>query len=89
MASMMFGPVLLVAALVSPEIRPSAPAPAAIATFRPSGGATARATASVRIVSGVRFGPGKSALAPGAHRRTIHLADQGGVVHPLELLEFQ
>jgi hypothetical protein len=89
MAFMVFGPVLLLAALVSPEIRPPAPAPTAIAKFRPTGGATARATASVRIVSGVRVSRDNSALAPGAHRRTIYLAEQGGIVQLVEILEFQ
>ena len=89
MTRMVIGPVFLLAAMVSPDIRPTPPAPQRIAKFQPASGATARATASVRIVSAVRFGRGKSGEAPGAHRRRVQLADRDGLVTTAELLEFQ
>lgn len=89
MTRMVIGPVFLLAAMVSPEIRPSPPAPQHIASFQPTSRVTARATASVRIVSGVRFGHGKSDAAPGAIRRKIRLAERDGAASSVELLEFQ
>jgi hypothetical protein len=80
MTVMMIGPVLFLAAMASPQAQ---------STFQPIGGATARATASVRIVSGVRFGHGRLADAPGAIRRPAMLTDREGRSRPAELLEFQ
>jgi len=81
MAGAMIGPILMLAALAAPQ--------SSTASFQPIGGASARATASVRIVSGVRFGHGRSADAPGAIRRPARLTDRNGRSHPAELLEFQ
>jgi len=83
MVTVMIGPLLLIAAMTPPQAQPVAPA------FQPVSGATARATVSVRIVSGVRFGLGHSAEAPGAIRRKTRMADSDGSVHRAELLEFQ
>jgi hypothetical protein len=83
MVPIMIGPMLLFAAMASTQPRPATPG------FRPVGGVTARATASVRIVSGVRFGPGRSDEAPGASRRKALLTDSDGRQRPAELLEFQ
>ena len=89
MTRMVIGPVLLLAAMVSPEIRPAPPAPQRIAKFQPTSGVTERATVVVRIVSAARFGRGKSGEAPGALRRRVQLAEQDGPSRPIELLEFQ
>ena len=85
----MIGPALLLAAMVSPGSPPSSSAGLRSAEFRPAGGATARATASVRIVSGVSFGAGRSSEAPGASKRKVQLIDQEGQIRSAELLEFQ
>lgn len=89
MTRMVIGPILLLAALVSPEFRPAPPAPQRIAKFQPTGGATARATVSVRILSGARFGQGKAGDAPGGTRRSVRLVERDGIIRPTELLEFQ
>ncbi len=83
MVPIMIGPMLLFAAMASTQPRPAPP------EFRPVGGATARATATVRIVSGVGFGPGRSHESPGATRRKARLTDSDGQSRPAELLEFQ
>jgi len=83
MTVVMFGSILFLAAMVSPQAQPDA------RTFQPIGGTTARATASVRIVSGVRCGRERSADAPGAVRRPARLIDRYGQSQPAELLEFQ
>ena len=57
--------------------------------FRAFGGATAHATASIRIISGASYGPGRAGKAPGAVVRTTQLADAQGSLHPANLLEFQ
>ena len=85
----MIGPLILLAATVSPPTRPIAPASEGVAKFQPSSAVTVRATASVRIVSGVRFGSGETGKAPGAVRRKVQLSDAGGPAYPVELLEFQ
>jgi len=85
MTRMMFGPILLLAASVSPIAPASSPAPRPVASYR----ATATATASIRIISGVRFGPGQISGAAGADRRKAQLADADGLIRPAELLEFQ
>jgi len=84
MALMMIGSVLILAAALSPG-SPAAP-PAA---FRPISGATAHATASIRIISGARFGPDYSEMVAGAIRRSTQLADRDGQRLPAILLEFQ
>ena len=85
----MFGPLVLLAALAAPI--PPAIAPAARRMADSSGRtrATAQATATIRIVSGVRFGPDKLAGAEGAARRKAVVTDADGLVRPAELLEFQ
>ena len=85
----MFGPLVLLAASVSPA--PPAPVPPAepISSGRTVTRATAHATATIRIVSGVRFGPDKLAGAEGAARRKAVLTDAAGSARPAELLEFQ
>ena len=89
MTRMVIGPILLLAAMVSPEARPAAPALQRVAHFQPTGGAAARATVSVRIVSAVRFGPGRGEQAAGATRRRVRLTEYDGAVTSAELLEFQ
>jgi hypothetical protein len=89
MTRMVIGPLLLLAAMVSPEARPLPPAPERFAKFQPTSGATGRATASVRIVSAARFGPGKADGAAGGTRRAVRLIERDGTVRSAELLEFQ
>jgi len=89
MKRMMFGPLLLLAAMVSPEARPIPAALARASTFQPVSGATAQATVSIRIMSGVRFGLDHPGDAPGGVRRSAELTDHDGQAHPAELLEFQ
>ena len=79
----MIAPALLFAAMVSADVVPQTP------TFRPIGGATVRASASVRIVSGVTFGRGRPVDVTGAVRRRVQLTDRDGQSQPAELLEFQ
>ena len=86
---MMIGSLLLFAAAHSPNLQPAEPAKIHTAKFAPTSGATARATASVRIVSGVRFGAGQSVDAPGAILRPAALTDQHGQQQFAKLLEFQ
>jgi hypothetical protein len=74
--------LLLSAAQPLPTDRPAA-------KFVPAAGATARATASVRIFGAARFGPGRSEEAPGADRRKAQIIDQQGQPKPAILLEFQ
>ena len=89
MTRMVIGPILLLAATVSPDARPPMPAPPRIAKYRPTSGVTARAAASVRIVAGARFGRDHSDDAVGATRRSALLVDPGGTTRSAELLEFQ
>jgi len=84
--SLMIGPLLLLAAAQSAQIapveRPSA------TRFVPAAGATARARASVRILTVARFGPSQEAQALEAQRRTAQISEQGQS-HSAILLEFQ
>ena len=86
----MSGSVLFLAAAIISGSGQALPAPAQASNFRPTSGVTARATASVRIVSGVRFGRDRYLAAPvEATRRPISLIEKGGQIVPAELLEFQ
>jgi hypothetical protein len=87
MTAGMFGPFILLAASVSGTALAS-PAPAE-SSPRPRISATAQATATIRVISGVRFGPGQLSGAAGATRRTAVLSDSDGLARPAELLEFQ
>lgn len=89
MQTMMSGVLLLLAAMASPDVRPAPPAPQVMEKFRPVGGATARASASIRILSGVSFGHGRKVDAPGAYQRSARLEEAPGVFRPAQLLEFQ
>jgi len=82
MTPAMFGALILLAATVG---TPSAPSATPAATPR----ASATAKVSIRIVSGVRFGPDQLSGAAGADRRKAQLAEADGLVRPAELLEFQ
>ena len=85
----MLGPVVLLAALASPVTPVMEQAAQPIAGTRPAIRATAHATATVRIISGVRFGPNQLSGASGADRRRATLADADGLERPADLLEFQ
>jgi hypothetical protein len=83
----MLGPLLLLAAAISPD---GGSAPSRASAFRPTSAVTAQATASVRIVSGVRFGRAHSQdVPPEAIRRPASVTDGSGRTIPAELLEFQ
>lgn len=88
MTCYMVGPlVLLMASIASnapaPKVSENAP------SFRPVGGATATATVSIRIVSGVRFGSDHREGDSIASRRKARLTDAAGQLRDAELLEFQ
>ena len=89
MQTMMSGVLLFLASLVAPDVRPLPPAPSAMQNFRPAAGATARATASIRIIAGVSFGEGRSADIPGAMQRSVRLEESPGVLRDAQILEFQ
>jgi hypothetical protein len=85
---MMIAPLLLAAVIHSTGVPAEQPS-ASISKFAPVSGASARATASVRIVSGASFGPERSVSMPGALRRTAQISDPNGQLRSAELLEFQ
>jgi len=89
MTRMMFGPLVLLAASVSPSPAPATPAAERPAALPVVTSATAQATVSIRIISGVRFGADEAKEAPGADRRSAWLADASGTMSAAELLEFQ
>jgi hypothetical protein len=89
MTRIMFGPVILLAALASPTTPATGQVAEGIAKFQPNSRATASATVSIRIISGVQFGSGRLSGAEGAIRRKAELAEADGQVRPAELLEFQ
>ena len=89
MTRMLFGPIALLAALVSPAVPATEQGPVRTAKFQPSSRATATATVQVRIISGVEFGADRLSGAAGATRRKSELTDSDGLVRPAELLEFQ
>ena len=80
--TVMIGPLILIAAIASPP-------PPVAREFRASGGATARASASVRVISGVSFGADRSVVVSGATHRSTRLIDAEGQSRPANLLEFQ
>ena len=84
----MVGPMLILAALASPAV-PALEQATQPTHLRPGLSATARATVSIRIVSGVRFGSDQHSVAVGADRRKAELTDADGLVRSAELLEFQ
>jgi len=57
--------------------------------FRPSSGASATATVSIRVISGVRFGSGHVEGDRSASRRKSQLTDAAGQLRDAEILEFQ
>jgi len=82
----MFAPLILLAAVVA---QPASSPGEEAAAFRPQSGATATATASIRVISGVRFGSATLSGDDGASRRKALLIDASGTLRPAELLEFQ
>jgi hypothetical protein len=84
----MVGPlILLMAAVATAPAAP--PAPASPHSFRPTAGVTASATVSIRVISGVRFGPDHVQGDRNASRRKAQLTDASGQPRDAELLEFQ
>ena len=86
---MMYGPLLLLAASVSPASPAPPPAPRGIPDYRPTSGATAHAMVSITIISGVRFGADQISGAENAARRTAKVREPDGLVRSANLLEFQ
>jgi hypothetical protein len=84
MTGAMVGPFIFLAAAALPQ---PAVTPAQRSAIRPT--ASAHATARIRIISGVKFGPDYSTVPPSALRRSASLTDQDGQVRSAELLEFQ
>ena len=84
MTPMMFGALLLLAATAAPVAPAAAQAKATV-----SRRVSATATARIRIISGVRFGPNQSLGAAGADLRKAQLIDADGFARSAELLEFQ
>ena len=79
--------VLFMASVVSASAAP--PAADSRPAFRPKSGASATATVSIRIVSGVRFGSDHVEGDRIASRRKALLTDAAGQLRGAELLEFQ
>lgn len=88
MALAMLGAILLLAASTS-AVSAAPQAPELPGSRAPAMRATARATATIRILQAVRFGPGQLSGADGAVRRKAELTDASGHASPAELLEFQ
>ena len=86
--TVMSGPLILIAAIVSPTAAPMPPL-AHAPSFHANSSATARATASVRIVSGVSFGSGHPAKVSGAAIRATQVNDAEGLPRTAYLIEFQ
>jgi hypothetical protein len=84
----MVGPLLLLAAAALPQSAPAA-VPEKSASVRPSLTVSARATARITVISGVKFGAAYSAVPASAQRRSASLTDYDGQVRSAELLEFQ
>ena len=79
--------VLLMASVASASA--AAPAADSRPAFRPTSGATATATVSIRVISGVRFGSDHVEGDRVASRRKSRLTDAAGQLRDAELLEFQ
>ena len=85
----MSGPLILLTAMAGPPV--TVPPPAApVTAFRPVGGATARSSVSVRILSGARFGSSvREGDSQGGDRRQTVAVEDDGVSIAIETLEFQ
>jgi hypothetical protein len=81
--------LLLVSAAYPAISNPAAQAQSPSARFIPSSKVSARATASVRIVKGIRYGSEHPDKAPGATLRSAILNGSDGQAYPAKLLEFQ
>ena len=83
----MLAPIaLLLASVASASSAPQADEPS---SYRPTVRATAQATATIRIVSGVRFGESYPEGDGSGSRRKARLTDAAGNDRDAELLEFQ
>jgi hypothetical protein len=88
MSHIMVGSLFLILASASTA---SAVPPASehASAFRPVTSATAIASASIRVISGVRFGSDYATEATAGTRRKARLTDSTGQPRNAELLEFQ
>ena len=85
----MFGPLVLLAVSIAPASPAFSSVGQGVADFRPTSSATAHATVSIRIVSGVQFGQDQLEGAETASRRNAMIREPDGLVRSAELLEFQ
>lgn len=88
MQHMMVGSLFLVLASIS-SVPAAPPAVEHRPAFRPTSGATATATVSIRVISGIRFGSEHVADVTAGSRRKAQLTDAAGQLRDAELLEFQ
>ena len=84
----MLGPLALLmasaaAASVAPQVDERS------SSFRPTASVTAHATATIRVISGVRFGADHLDGDSLGSRRKAQLTDSAGNARDAELLEFQ
>lgn len=84
----MVGSLFLVLASAS-SVSAAPPAAEHAPAFRPTSSATATATVSIRVISGVRFGSDHVANDTAGSRRKAQLTDAAGQLRDAELLEFQ
>ena len=62
---------------------------ATVPSYRSTAGASATATVTIRVISGVRFGPSNVEGDRIASRRKAQLTDAAGQPRDAEILEFQ
>lgn len=84
----MVGSLFLVLASAS-SVSAAPPAAEHAPAFRLTSSATATATVSIRVISGVRFGSDHVANDTAGSRRKAQLTDAAGQLRDAELLEFQ
>ena len=88
MVCVMLGPIALLMASAA-SISAAPPAEGRSSSVRATVSATAQATATIRIVSGVRFGEAYPEGDVLGSRRKAQLTDAAGNPREAELLEFQ
>lgn len=88
MVTEMIASLAILAGLAALPATPAVSERVGTTNFTASSGASARAQASIRIVSGARFGPGHRGKSEGAGQRRAQINEQG-IAYPAQLLEFQ
>jgi hypothetical protein len=88
MVCIMMGSLVLFLASIAPA--PTAPQSATtVPTYRPTAAASATATVTIKVISGVRFGSSNVEGDRTASRRKAQLTDAAGQLRDAEILEFQ